>query len=58
MIKSLVPTALFAVALGPGTAAIPPAPIGTDNYRITEPRQYVLVQGLAPRCANRAIRNA
>lgn len=42
MITSLVPTALFAVALVPGTAAIQPVPIGTGNYRIT----------------NRAIRNA
>jgi hypothetical protein len=42
MIKSLVPTALFAVPLVSSTAAIQPAPIGTGNYRIT----------------NRAIRNA
>jgi hypothetical protein len=58
MIKSLVPTALFTLALVPGTAAIQPVPISAGNYRITEPGQYVLVQDVAPRCANRAIRNA
>jgi hypothetical protein len=58
MITSLVPAAMFALALVPGTAAAQPMPISTGNYRITEPGQYVLVQHLTPRCANRAIRNA
>ena len=46
MIKSPVSTALFALALLPGTAAAQPTPISTCNYDITEPGSYVLVEDL------------